>query len=55
MKWVPDVIGLGAFVALCSGVYLVAGLGWSLIVFGLPTTALYLWRETSVARRPRRS
>lgn len=52
MKWLPDVVGLGAFVATCVGVYLVAGLGWALIVLGAPVTLLYLLREL---RAPRRS
>jgi hypothetical protein len=50
VKWLPDVIGLGGFVALCAGVHLVAGPGWALIVGGLPPTAFYLWREWAILR-----
>jgi hypothetical protein len=52
VKFLPDVFGIGGFLALCAGVYLVGGAGWALIVLGGPLTALYLVREL---RAPRRS
>ena len=53
MKYLPDVIGLGGYVATCVGVGLVAGIGWALIVAGAPLGALYFWNAAVLARSGR--
>lgn len=51
MKWLPDAFGVAGYVAVCAGVFLVAGAGWALIAGGLPPAAFYFWREMMLLAR----
>lgn len=51
---IVDLVGLGSLAAVCAGVYLLWGPGWTLIAGGLPLFSGYAWREARIAARPRR-
>lgn len=50
-----DLVGLGSVALVGSGVYVLWGLGWTLITAGTPLFGWYVWREYLLARRARRA
>ena len=49
-----DLVGAAGLGLVCTGVYLLWGIGWTCLIAGVPLLALYAWREIGVARRMRR-
>jgi hypothetical protein len=49
-----DLVGVAGLALVCTGVYLLWGVGWTCVGAGLPLVVLYAWREFGVARQGRR-